>query len=160
MLLPKLKTKSSGLLAAFVVSLLTLTGFPLSAQAPGALAHDDPASFVGLTLTEVINRFGIPRSVHAERGLMEWQDDVVFVYDHANFYIYGDRVWQVGVRSIRGINVGDLRGLVELVMGANAVAQGNSIFYPLHVAPWPMLLRWDIDSVGRVQSIFIYRSDL
>ena len=154
------KPKSLILLAAFVVSLLTLGSVPVFAQAPGALAHDDPASFVGLTLSEVIDRFGVPRSVHAARGAMEWQDDVVFVYDHANFYIYGDRVWQVGIRSIRGINVGDLRGLVELVMGTNAVAQGNSIFYPLHIAPWPMLLRWDIDSAGRVQSIFIYRSDL
>ena len=143
-----------------VLLAVLLYGFPLFAQVPGALSPDDPASFVGLTLTEVIDRFGVPRSVHAARGMMEWQDDVVFVYDHANFYIYRDRVWQVGIRSIRGINVGDLRGLVELVMGANAVAQGNSIFYPLHVAPWPMLLRWDIDSAGRVQSIFIYRSDL
>jgi len=122
--------------------------------------EENPASFVGLTLQQLIDRFGVPRLVYAARGLEDWQDDVVFVYDHGYFYIYRDRVWQVGLNSIRGISRGDPQGMVYLRMGSNAVAQGDSIFYPLHEAPWPLMLRWDIDSAGMVHAIFIYRADL
>ncbi|MCL2205228.1 MAG: hypothetical protein FWB82_01740 [Treponema sp.] len=150
-----LKSKIRLMLIVFV-----LCSLPVSAQVPSGVWADEPAMLVGLTISELIDRFGVPRSVHAARGVETWQDDVVFVYDHGDFYIYEYRVWQIGVRSLRGINVGDLSGLVGLVMGSNAVPQGSSIFYPLHIAPWPLMLRWDIDSAGRVQSIFIYRSDL
>ena len=121
--------------------------------------EQEPVSFVGLTLQQLISSLGVPQFVFAARGLEDWQDDVVFVYEQGNFYIYRDRVWQVGIQSIRGITTGDPGGVVSLIMGANAVTQGNSIFYPLHVAPWPLMLRWDIDSAGRVQGIFVYRSD-
>jgi len=136
------------------------SGLPLlHSQAQGA-EEEDPVSFVGLTLQQLINRFGVPRMVYAARGLEDWQDDVVFVYDQGYFYIYRDRVWQVGLRSLRGINRGDPQGMIYLRMGENAVARGNSFFYPLHVMPWPLMLRWDIDGAGRVQAIFIYRADL
>ena len=128
-------------------------------HAQGNVTEEDPVSFVGLTLDELISRFGIPRYVYAARGLEDWQDDVVFVYDQGNFYIYRDRVWQVGLSSVRGINRGDPRGVISLIMGSNADDRGDTIFYPLHVTPWPLMLRWDIDSAGRVQAIFIYRTD-
>ena len=136
-----------------------LSGLPLL-HAQENMSEEDVVSFVGLTLRQLIDRFGVPNLVYAARGLEEWQDDVVFVYDHGYFYIYRDRVWQVGISSIRGINRGDPGGVVSLIMGSNAVTRGDSIFYPLHVTPWPLMLRWDIDSAGRVQAIFIYRSDL
>lgn len=127
--------------------------------AQGEAGEEDTISLVGLTLGELVSRFGVPRLVYASRGVEEWQDDVVFVYDRGNFYIYRDRVWQVGISSFRGINTGDPQGLVSLVMGPNAETRGSSIFYPLHVRPWPLVLRWDIDSAGRVNAIFIYRPD-
>ena len=122
--------------------------------------EENPASFVGLTLQQLIDRFGVPRMVYAARGLDDWQDDVVFVYDQGYFYIYRDRVWQVGINSIRGITRGDPQGMIYLRMGANAVARGDSVFYRLHEAPWPLIIRWDINNAGRVQAIFVYRADL
>ena len=132
----------------------------LHAQQQANTGEENPVSFVGLTLQQLINRFGVPRMVYAARGLEDWQDDVVFVYDQGDFYIYRDRVWQVGINSIRGISRGDPQGMIYLRMGENVVARGNSFFYALHETPWPLMLRWDIDSAGRVQAIFIYRSDL
>ena len=140
---------------------LLFSGLPLlHAQGQEAAGEENPAAFVGLTLQQLIDRFGVPRLVYAARGQEDWQDDVVFVYDHGYFYIYRDRVWQVGLSSIRGIRRGDPQGMVYLRMGPNAVEQGGSIFYPLHEAPWPLMIRWDIDSAGRIKAIFIYRADL
>jgi len=121
---------------------------------------DGPAEFIGLTLEELINRFGVPASVRAARGLEEWQDDVVFVYAQGDFYVFKDRVWQVGLKAALGINTGDPRGVVSLVLGSNAEPRGDSLFYPLDGKPWPLMLRYDLDSAGRVKAIFIYRTDL
>jgi len=145
-------TKGQALLLMFLLASLPLVH---SQTDPG---EEEAISFVGLTLSELISRFGVPQFVYAARGLEDWQDDVVFVYEQGNFYIYRDRVWQVGIRSIRGINTGDPQGVVSLIMGSNAVDRGSSMFYPLHVRPWPLMLRWDFEN-GRVQSIFIYRAD-
>ena len=153
MLLFKLKCKL--LLLVFLFS-----GLPLLHTQPHWTTEEESIAFVGLTLQQLIDRFGVPRLVYAARGLEVWQDDLVFVYDQGYFYIYRDRVWQVGIHSVRGISRGDPQGIIYLRMGENAVAQGNSFFYPLHVTPWPLMLRWDIDNAGRVQAIFIYRSDL
>jgi len=124
--------------------------------APGG---NDPVSFIGLTLDELLRRFGTPRSVYAARGLEEWQDDVVFVYDQGDFYIYNDRVWQAGLRAALGINSGDSRAVVSLVLGPKAESRGNSVFYSLDEYAWPMMLRFDFDKDDKVQAIFIYRTD-
>jgi len=156
-----MKKRRSILLALFLVSLLPFHAQSQSPAAPGVpqVGAEDPAAFVGLTLDELFHRFGVPRLVHVARGGELWQDDVVFVYEQGDFYIYRDRVWQVGIRSIRGINIGDPQGVIPLIMGTNTAAQGNSFFYPLHGNPWPLMLRWDIDSAGRVKAIYIYRAD-
>ena len=119
----------------------------------------NPVSFIGLTLEELIQNFGVPKSVHAARGFEEWQDDVVFVYDHGDFFLYKDRVWKVGLTALRGINTGDPRGVVSLVLGSGVETRGDSVFYPLNDRPWPLMLRYDFDSAGRVEAIFIYRTD-
>jgi hypothetical protein len=149
-----------------LLALLLVSLPPFYAQSQSADVHgggqagaENPAALVGLTLEELFRRFGVPRLVHVARGGELWQDDVVFVYEQANFYIYRDRVWQVGIRYIHGINIGDPQGVISLIMGPNVAAQGNSFFYPLHGNPWPLTIRWDIDNAGRVQAIYIYRSD-
>ena len=126
--------------------------------------EDDPVAFVGLTLEELISRFGIPKSVYAARGLQEWQDDVVFVYDRGDFYIYKNRVWQAGLRAAMGIRTGDSRGLVSMVLDSipgqsRPETRGDSIFYILNKVSWPLMLRFDFDRTGLVQAIFIYRTD-
>ena len=150
-------SKGRGLLLVFCLWSLPL----LHAQSAGGLAggHADPVSLGGMTLDELIRRAGIPRSVYAVRGLEEWQDDVVFVYDQGDFYIYKDRVWQAGLKAARGIKTGDTRSAVSTLLGSNAEARGDSLLYSLNDGPWPLTLRCDFDRAGKVQAIFIYRTD-
>jgi len=134
---------------------------PLWSQAETEQSRsDDPAQYIGLTLTDLFQRFGVPGSVYASRGLEEWQDDVVFVYDQGDFYIYKDRVWQLELKDVMGIKAGDSRSVVSLVLGSKAESFGNSIFYSLDAGAWPMMLRCDFDKDDNVQVIFIYRTDL
>ena len=121
---------------------------------------NDPEQYVGLTLTDLFQRFGAPRSVYASRGLEQWQDDVIFVYDQGDFYIYKDRVWQVGLKEAAGIKTGDSRAVVSLVLGTKAESRENSIFCSLDADAWPMMLRFDFDKDDKVLAIFIYRTDI
>ncbi|MDR0876806.1 MAG: hypothetical protein LBN21_02045, partial [Treponema sp.] len=74
---------------------------PLWAQSdtPAGTGETDLSELIGLTLAEVLDRFGAPESVYAVRGVETWQDDVVFMYPDRDLYIYKDRVWQLGVSS-------------------------------------------------------------
>ena len=120
----------------------------------------NPVFFIGMSLDDLIRRFGTPRSVYPVRGLEEWQDDVVFVYDTADFYIYKDRVWQAGLKEARGIKTGDPRAVVSLILGSSAAeTRENFISYFLNEGAWPLMLRFDFDNAGMVKAIFIYRTD-
>ncbi|MCL2128949.1 MAG: hypothetical protein FWH35_01165 [Treponema sp.] len=144
-----------------------------SIRAQARVPEDDPSSLIGYSLAELISRYGIPKSVYPVRGHQEWQDDVVFVYDRFDLYIYKDRVWQAGVREIKGIKIGDLKSLVTLVFGtpggeprlgsaapSGVELTGNSIIYSINENAWPVSLRFDFDDTGRVRAIFIYRTDI
>ncbi|MDR0585866.1 MAG: hypothetical protein LBG26_01360, partial [Treponema sp.] len=74
----------------------------------------DPSVLVGTTLSNLIGSYGAPKAVYPVRGLASWQDDVVFVYDHAEFFVYGNRVWQLKLRSAYGITEGDPKAQVVL----------------------------------------------
>ncbi|MDR0602594.1 MAG: hypothetical protein LBG42_09470 [Treponema sp.] len=134
------------------------------APAPGTLApavspEADAASLVGFTLENLVGRFGSPKSVYAVRGSAEWQDDVVFVYDTMDCYIYRDRVWQVGLRTYRKIKIGDGKSAVVLELGEDAMDEGNLIRLSLPGRGWPMELQVNLDAGGLVAAIFISRSD-
>ena len=124
------------------------------------MASADPVSLVGITLNELIGSFGAPRSVYSARGLEEWQDDVVFVYDQGEFYIHKDRVWQLCIKAARGIKAGDTRGVVSMVLGPNAGSRSDSLFFSIDEKSWPLMLRCVFDKEDRLLMIFIYRSDL
>jgi len=126
---------------------------------------EDEVSYIGMTLRNLIEYLGAPISVHTARGLEEWQDDVVFVYDEGDFYIYRNRVWQIGLISYRGINRGDTEYIVTEILGSmpGIIRQNspeNSISYSMYDSSWPMILRCDFDDSGRLRGIFIFRSDL
>jgi hypothetical protein len=131
-------------------------------------------TFIGMTLEDLFGRLGLPRSVYAIRGIEEWQDDVVFVYDEGDFYILKDRVWQVGLKSAFRIKSGDSRQAVFQVFGESFVegeprapspaedseGGGDYMVFPLEGYSWPMAVRCNFDSAGKVKIIFVYRSDL
>ncbi|MDR3343639.1 MAG: hypothetical protein LBT14_12835 [Treponema sp.] len=123
----------------------------------------DPASLIGLTLEALYVQFGVPEAVYAVRGLEAWQDDVVFVYDRGDFYVYKNRVWQLGVKNAYGIALGEKRPAVSLLAGEDAQDFEDYILVALPSRGWPLMLRINFDGStvtnATVSAIFIYRPD-
>jgi len=138
--------------------LLFVLTFPLWPQAanPGI---DEQYSYVGMTLAELIGRFGPPRTVGTARGNELWQDDVVFQYPQGDFYIYRDRVWQVRLVSIRGVSNGDRKAAVQFYLGNTAEDMGDHLLFPVSGSDWPLMLRVNFSNSGLVSGIFLYRPD-
>lgn len=134
--------------------LLTLA-FPLFAQEN----TNEPFSFVGMRLDELINRFGVPNAVFVARGGELWQDDVVFQYAAGDFFIHRDRVWKVRLSSAHGLAVGDPRQAAILVLGDNAQDRGDYIVMalPAPAGVWQLMFRVNINNAGRISDIFIFR---
>jgi hypothetical protein len=141
---------------AFALALFVCAA-PLWPQEGGAAA--DPAALIGLRLEALLSRFGAPRAVYAARGTEEWQDDVVFVYGEGDFYVFRDRVWQIGLKSYRGIKIGDSKPAAMLILGGEARDEGGSIVLPLPSKDWPLALRIGLNSAGFVSALHVYRSD-
>jgi hypothetical protein len=112
-----------------------------------------------MRLEELIGRFGPPQAVYAVRGNEEWQDDVVFVYSEGDFYIAKDRVWQVGLKSVYGLSLGDPKAAALLILGEEARDQGDHALRPFAGGAWPLTLRVNFSNTGLVTAIFLYRSD-
>jgi hypothetical protein len=125
---------------------------------PGGKPQDDIFSFIGLKLDDLVMRFGVPKTVHAQRGAQEWQDDVVFIYDEGEFYIFRDRVWQIGLKSAYGIKIGDAKAIALTVLGEKAQDEGDYVLCPLPGAGWPLSLRANF-TANKIMAIFIYRPD-
>jgi len=120
---------------------------------------DEKLSFVGMTLAELIERFGAPKTVAAARGNEPWQDDVIFQYNDYDFYIYGDRVWQVKFASALGISNKDGKAAVLRVLGNNADDMGDHALLQISGMNWPLTLRVNFNSSGQVSAIYLYRPD-
>ena len=123
-----------------------------------AQAESDPALLVGITLTELYNNYGVPRNVYAVRGIDTWQDDVVFVYDRIEFFVFGNRVWQVKVSSAYTVKDGDTQAVVTRAMGEGRNFEGYTL-YQLPGRSWPLMMRVNWNSRGRAEGIYIYRPD-
>ena len=142
-------------------SMLLAAAFPLFPQeaARGQTRPGDPLPFLGMGLAELLGRLGPPEAVYALRGKEDWQDDVVFVYTEGDFYIFRDRVWQVAVKSLYGVALGDPKTAALLALPAVGELQDRGD-YALLTLPggWQRRLRVNFNG-GRVSAIFIYRSD-
>ena len=120
--------------------------------------NDEIISNIGLRLEDVFLRYGAPNTVHAARGNEHWQDDVVFVYNEWDFYIFRDRVWQIGLKSAYGMKVGDPKAAALLVLGDKARAEGDYLLCPLTGSSWPLSLRVNFNA-DKISGIFVYRTD-
>jgi hypothetical protein len=144
----------------FIVLLIPPGVSALRAQTPApAVLNSDPASLIGLDLKNLLSRFGVPRTVYAARGNEEWQDDVVFAYEEADFYVYKDRVWQIGLKAAYGVALGDPRPAVSLTLGEDAGEFEDHIILILPSRGWPLALRVNLNSSGSVSALFVYRPD-
>jgi len=123
------------------------------------LNNDEEYAFIGMTISEMINRFGPPRSVAAARGIELWQDDVVFHYTGVDFYVFKDRVWQVKFVMTHGISNGDRKETVLLTLGRAAEDRGDFILLPVSGRNWPLFIRINFNNTGLVNAIFLYRPD-
>jgi len=145
----------------FLHFLLILT-FPLFAQNQpiyAGLDSDEQLSFVGMMMADLLNKFGPPRSVICERGVEPWQDDVVFQYNGADFYIYRDRIWQVKLASTHGISNGDKKAAALLIMGNSVEEKEDYALLAINGRSWPLMLRVNFNNTGLVSAIYIYRPD-
>ena len=139
---------------------LMLFALPLLAQERPlntGLSIEEHHSFIGMTLQELIERFGSPRAVAAVRGNEVWQDDVVFQYTGVDFYIHRDRVWQVLFASAYGVLNGDRKAAVLLTLGDKAEDMGDHLLMPVTGRNWPLMLRVNFSNNGLVTAIFLYR---
>jgi hypothetical protein len=121
-------------------------------------AYENPVDFIGMSVTELFENFGPPAAVYASRGIETWQDDVVFEYSGVDFYIYKDKVWQLSLNAGKGIQTGDPRAAVLLVLGETAKDNGGHILGRLRNASWPLEWRFNIED-GKVSAIYLYRMD-
>jgi hypothetical protein len=140
---------------AGLLPLLLFAAFSLWPQDAGA----QPDALVGMSLAELIGWLGPPRAVYAARGEESWQDDVVFEYAQGDFYIYRDRVWQVGLAAAYGVALGDPKPAALLVWGDQAQDRGDYLLVPLAGASWPLMLRVNFTGTGFASAIFVYRPD-
>jgi hypothetical protein len=149
-------------MAKYILALFFLiAGLPLWAQNASPLApgqYDEQITFIGMKLDDLYRRFGAPQTVYTARGGETWQDDVVFVFKEGDFYIYRDRVWQIGVKSIYGIRVGDVKSVAMLVLGENAKDGGDHVLYSFSGGAWPLSLRVNF-TAGKISAIYVYRPD-
>jgi len=146
----------------FFFPLLFFLIFPLWTQEQpinAGLNINEQYSFIGMTLADLIERFGPPNTVFAARGNELWQDDVVFQYTGVDFYIYRDRVWQVSFESIHDISNGDSKAVVLLTFGNRAQDWGDHVLLPITGRDWPLMLRVNFNQTGQVTAIFLYRPD-
>ena len=132
--------------------------FPQEKAANINYGTEEKLSFVGMTLEELIDRFGVPKAVIAARGSELWQDDVIFQYNAGDFYVYRDRVWQVKFASALGISNKDSKAAVLRVLGNNADDMGDYALLQISGMSWPLMLRVNFNS-GQVSAIYLYRPD-
>jgi len=150
----------------FIILIFSLHVLPLHSQERPlntGLSNDEEYAFIGMTLSEMLERFGPPRSVASARGIELWQDDVVFHYTGVDFYVFKDRVWQVKFATTRGISVGDRKEAVLLTLGSAAEDRGDFLLLPITGANarimWPLFIRINFTNTGLVNAIFLYRPD-
>ena len=141
-------------------SILLICGMQTWPQMPSSALgmHDEPVSFIGMKLDALFSRFGAPQTVYAARGRETWQDDVVFSYSEFDFFIYRDRVWQVGLRSFYNMSIGDAKGVALLVLGDGAEDRGDHIVYPVTGSAIPLSLCVNFNA-DRISAIYVYRPD-
>jgi len=145
----------------FLLLSLIIFSFPLNAQNQpvyAGLSNDERLSFVGMMMADLLEKYGPPRSVVADRGSEVWQDDVVFQYNGADFYIYRDRIWQVRLSSTHGVSDGDRKAVVLLTL-SGAEDKGDHALFAITGRDWPLMMRINFNSAGQVAAIYIYRSD-
>lgn len=132
---------------------------PAPAQPQAAPARADISVWIGVSLTEAYQLFGVPKSVRVVRGSEPWQDDVVFTYDNLELYFMKDRVWKVRSDSAFGFKRGASQDAVLASLGEPLHRLDSDFIYQLPGHAWPIRLRVGFDEAGQASDIYAYRAD-
>jgi len=162
--------KPTFLLFTFSIFISVSTAFAQSVISPDSsitarVFTDNPATLLGLTPLELVERFGAPPRVFAVRGAEAWQDDVVFDYgEGVSLFLFMDRVWQVRVAKpyrnpVLGVALGSTTGLAASVLGVPVQSLAGAIEWVVLGQAWPVRLRCLIDEAGNIQELYVYRAD-
>jgi len=142
----------------FLICTILFFSIPSLWSQQAAAPNDELASIIGINLEDMIERFGAPQKVLPARGIEDWQDDVVFVYADRDYYVYRDRVWQIGLKSGYGVKTGDAKAAALLVFADKAQDKGDYLLYPITGGAWPLSLRVNFNA-GKISGMFVYRTD-
>jgi hypothetical protein len=120
---------------------------------------DDTVGLLGLTLNDLLTNYNAPGRVQAVRGKAPWQDDVAFIYEGITLYVAQNRVWQLSSNEAFGVRVGDKKDVALLTLGSPETNAPDHVIFSISDRPWPVKVRYGVDTKGSINSIYIYRSD-
>ena len=127
-------------------------------------ANFDPTHYIGLDVKSALDALGAPAQVFSFRGQDGGQDSVVFFYpNYLYLFWYRNRVWQVRcdkrvARPMFGVAMGMPREVVERTATRRLMAKGDSLFFDLEEAKYPLRVRL-VFSNDALEDIYVYRSD-
>ena len=142
-----------------LIFFLTFSSWAQERPLNTGLSNEEQYAFIGMTLEEIIEKYGPPRSVAVARGIDLWQDDVVIQYTGVDFYIYIDRVWQVKFVTTHDVSIGNKKTDVMLALGETAEDMEDHVLLAINSLKWPVMLRINFNDKENVTSIFLYRPD-
>ena len=148
----------------------TMLTILLALSLPSALAAEadgqtrEWGGLIGAGPEEALLRFGSPEEIFIYRGGMSREESVVFFREGIYLFWYENRVWQLRADrnaeiSLGDVAVGESRAQVEARLGAPLAEVEGSLVYELENYAYPVRLRILFDSAGRVDDIYLYRSD-
>lgn len=121
--------------------------------------------YLGFTMQNIWDTFGVPAEVFPFRGEDEWQDNVVFYYpNHVYLFLFDNRVWQIRIdsryeKNITGtIKMGTSKDTILRRLGEAFYEDSESCMYilPDHGVPVRMRLFFKDDTLN---DVYIYRGD-
>jgi hypothetical protein len=134
---------------------------------PGAVLHPrqfDPLPLIGMDPPSALQAFGPPREIFPFRGAEDGEDNVVFFYDdYLYIFWFRNRVWQVRFDrrfegEVLGLRPGMTRAQVEQASTRTLVSAGDSLYFDVAGASYPVRTRLVFDS-DALCDIYVYRSD-
>lgn len=150
---------------AIAIAAALLPAFAQQAPAEtGPAIGDDPATILGLSVSEVLGRWGPPQSVFSVRGEEAWQDDVAFRYAEGfTLFLYGEKLWQLRLSapyagSAYGLFLGDSFDKAYSLLGEPHERSGDRLVYRMPYQGYPVRLRLDLTD-GKLSDIYLYRAD-
>ncbi len=126
---------------------------------------EDFTAYLGWLPAEAHQWLGAPENLFVYRGNVSAEDNVVYYYsNHIYLFWFGSRVWQVRADerwkgSVDGVNMGMTRKEVEKLWGPPVNSFDAQPTWLLPDRGYPVRIRLYFDEQGRLNDLYVYRSD-